>query len=50
MFLCLGVQNIEIDMEKQLVKVTANVPADTCLTVIQKTGKPASFVSSEDVN
>ena len=46
---CAGVQSVDIDMEKQTVKVQATVPSETCLATIQKTGKKVAYVSSQPI-
>jgi pyruvate/oxaloacetate carboxyltransferase len=40
-----GVENVDISVEQQLVKVTSTQPADVILAALQKTGKETSIVS-----
>lgn len=41
-----GVENIEIDMEKQRVYVTSDLPSEQLLETLKKTGKTVSYVGT----
>ena len=40
------ISKVEIDMEKQRVYVTSNLPSDEILAKIQKTGKATSYIGT----
>lgn len=41
-----GIDNIEINMEKQQVYVTSTLSADELLETIKKAGKPCSYIGT----
>ncbi len=40
-------EKVDIDMDKQLVQVTASIPKDDVLKVIQKTGKAVTPIPDQ---